>query len=446
LVQAEQKLIVDSLADSDWRVRAAACAVLAERPEVRLSETAAQQLASLWTDERSQLAMVALAAAGVHPEAGDDARLRRLVEDGDPWLAAEAFHATARRGAAETKELTRKWLASDEEWRRRAVARSVVHLSAEVGSVLEAEVLVDSSAAVRLALLDSWDADVSRARREKLWEIVDSDPDPVVRTRALALLQGAGEPLGVDRMRSLYRRWQADTMPDAIAAALAAAVLSSHDDQIRAEILKTAADDSNPAVTAMVFAQVRREGVKAVLPERENRHGKKWYSDLVRWSDQQHWLDVVTVRGTFRIRLDSRETPITCRELVDLAKEGFYDGLTFHRVVPNFVIQGGDPRGDGWGGPGFVLPDEPSLRPFDSWRVGIATSGLNTGGCQFFVTLLPADRLTGHYTNFGEVVAGRDTLTRIQAGDRIVRVIAVEGDEPPPLTPVPIDTPAVRSK
>jgi len=118
-----------------------------------------------------------------------------------------------------------------------------------------------------------------------------------------------------------------------------------------------------------------------------------------------------------------------------MAVDGFYDGLGFHRVVPNFVIQGGDPRGDGWGGPGFAIPDEPSLVPFDSWRVGIATSGPETGGCQLFVTLTPADHLTGHYTNFGEVVAGRKVLTRIRVGDRIRTIRTHSGAEPPPLPP-----------
>jgi peptidylprolyl isomerase/peptidyl-prolyl cis-trans isomerase B (cyclophilin B) len=136
------------------------------------------------------------------------------------------------------------------------------------------------------------------------------------------------------------------------------------------------------------------------------------------------------------VQLDPIEAAIAAREVWDLAEEGFYDGLSLHRVVPNFVVQGGDPRGDGWGGAGFVIPDEPSLRPFDSWRVGIATSGPNTGGCQLFFTLLPADHLTGHYSNFGEVVLGRDVLTRLRAGDRIVRITTASGAAPP--DPVPI--------
>ncbi len=142
-------------------------------------------------------------------------------------------------------------------------------------------------------------------------------------------------------------------------------------------------------------------------------------------------LEIVTDRGSIRVRLDLETAPITTREISELAVDGFYDGLTFHRVVPNFVVQGGDPRGDGWGGPGFVLPDEPSLRPFDSWRVGIATSGPETGSCQFFFTLLPADHLTGHYTNFGEVIAGREVLTSIQVGDRIRSIRAVSAAPPP---------------
>ena len=107
--------------------------------------------------------------------------------------------------------------------------------------------------------------------------------------------------------------------------------------------------------------------------------GRLFFAEVVGVADRQvdepRWLDVVTDRGTFRISLDLGTAPITAREIWDLAEEGFYDDLSFHRVVPNFVIQGGDPRGDGWGGPGFVIPDEPSLVPFDSWRVGIATSG-----------------------------------------------------------------------
>jgi hypothetical protein len=105
-------------------------------------------------------------------------------------------------------------------------------------------------------------------------------------------------------------------------------------------------------------------------------------------------------------------------------------------VVPNFVVQGGDPRGDGWGGPGFILPDEPAFRPFDTWRVGIATSGPNTGGSQLFITLMPADHLVGHYTNLGEVVAGREVVARLRVGDRIRRIEAFTGDEPPPPAPV----------
>jgi cyclophilin family peptidyl-prolyl cis-trans isomerase len=179
----------------------------------------------------------------------------------------------------------------------------------------------------------------------------------------------------------------------------------------------------------MVVNGARGLGLEVALPAREPRHGTRWYEELDEWTAEPRALDVVTDRGSFRIRLDVDSTPITSREIWDLAVDGFYDGLDFHRVVPNFVVQGGDPRGDGWGGPGFALPDEPSLVPFDSWRVGIATSGPNTGGCQLFVTLLPADRLTGHYTNFGEVVSGREVLTELRVGDRIRTIRTVTGGD-----------------
>jgi len=432
----QRALLASSLSDQDWRVQSAACQVLASRPEIELDAAAAQRLGSLWFDDHAQLAVPALEAAAAHPEAGEDEQLARCVTSCEPWPAATALQTLARRDGDRATAIVMEWLGAGETWRRRAAAGCAVRLPAQARPGLERRILVDPEPSVRLAWLGSLEGEAVAARSEVLSSLVDRDPDPAVRAQVLALLGDAAGPLGVEKLRSLYRRWRSDEMPDARAAALAAALAEAGSEPVRDEILELATADPDPVVAAMLRAEAGDLGAAAALPEREARHGEKWYRDLVAWWGEDHWLDVVTVRGTFRIRLEARGAPITSREVWELAVGGFYDGLTIHRVVPNFVIQGGDPRGDGWGGPGFAIPDEPSLRPFDSWRVGIATAGPNTGGCQFFVTLMPADRLTGHYTNFGEVVAGREVLTRLQVGDRIVRVDTASGAQPEPPPPV----------
>lgn len=114
---------------------------------------------------------------------------------------------------------------------------------------------------------------------------------------------------------------------------------------------------------------------------------------------------------------------MTCLNFLQLAGQGFYDGLVFHRVVPDFVVQGGDPRGDGVGGPGYSIRDEMNLLRYRRGVLGMALSGPDTGGSQFFITLSPQPHLDGGYTAFGEVVAGDGVLDRIVQGDRIVRVV-----------------------
>ncbi len=117
--------------------------------------------------------------------------------------------------------------------------------------------------------------------------------------------------------------------------------------KLPARVLEIATLDRNPAVAVLVINAARSAGLPARSQTRDLRHNSMWYLELVDWMQDNHWLDITTDRGTFRIRLDSLETPITAREVYDLAAAGFYDGLDFHRVVPNFVVQGGDPRGDG---------------------------------------------------------------------------------------------------
>ncbi|MFO7653082.1 MAG: peptidylprolyl isomerase, partial [Candidatus Krumholzibacteriia bacterium] len=127
---------------------------------------------------------------------------------------------------------------------------------------------------------------------------------------------------------------------------------------------------------------------------------------------------VHTPRGAFTIDLDGQVAPNTTATFLALARKGFYDDLGFHRVVPDFVIQGGDPRDDGWGGPGFTIRSEWSRIPFERGTVGIAHSGKDTGGSQFFVTLSAQPHLNGRYTVFGRVVEGMEAVDRVQPGDR----------------------------
>jgi len=135
---------------------------------------------------------------------------------------------------------------------------------------------------------------------------------------------------------------------------------------------------------------------------------------------------IQTSRGDIEIELIFETAPLTVLNFIDLAKQGFYDGLIFHRVVPNFVIQGGCPRADGWGGPSYFIRCEYSDVPFERGTVGIATSGRDTGGSQFFITHSPQPHLDGRYTVFGQVLSGMDVVDQIVVGDLIQKIIIRE--------------------
>jgi cyclophilin family peptidyl-prolyl cis-trans isomerase/HEAT repeat protein len=135
---------------------------------------------------------------------------------------------------------------------------------------------------------------------------------------------------------------------------------------------------------------------------------------------------ISTDKGDIEIELYPDTAPLTVYNFIKLAREQFYDGLNFHRVVPGFVIQGGDPRGDGSGGPGYYIRCEYSDKPFDRGAVGIATSGKDTGGSQFFIMLGKAPHLDARYTLFGKVLKGMETVDKIVKGDKIKAIQIIE--------------------
>ena len=133
---------------------------------------------------------------------------------------------------------------------------------------------------------------------------------------------------------------------------------------------------------------------------------------------------IETSRGVIELELYPQHAPKTVNNFVFLAKAGFYDDVSFHRVIKNFMIQGGDPTGTGRGGPGYKFEDELKENPLkhETGVISMANSGPNTNGSQFFITHSPQPHLNGRHTVFGKGVSGQDIVDAIQQGDKILRV------------------------
>ncbi len=139
--------------------------------------------------------------------------------------------------------------------------------------------------------------------------------------------------------------------------------------------------------------------------------------------------DIETSKGLIEVELTADKTPVTVANFVNLAQKGFYNGVVFHRVIPDFMVQGGDPTGTGMGGPGYRFQDEfdPSLKHDRPGILSMANAGPGTNGSQFFITHVPTPWLDGKHSVFGAVVKGQDVVNAIQKGDTI-KSITIKGD------------------
>lgn len=141
--------------------------------------------------------------------------------------------------------------------------------------------------------------------------------------------------------------------------------------------------------------------------------------------DTSYRATLQTDKGPIELTLHPEHAPQTVNNFVFLAREGFYDGTPFHRVIDDFMIQGGDPTGTGTGGPGYTFDDELEGNPLRHDQAGVlsmANAGPNTNGSQFFITLAPQPHLDGKHTVFGKVTEGQEVVERIEQGDEITTV------------------------
>jgi cyclophilin family peptidyl-prolyl cis-trans isomerase len=322
-------------------------------------------------------------------------------------------------------------LEPDPDWRVRvALADAQVFIDRGVAQYRLSQMLGDADHRVLPPVLRSLAALQGREAAPQLLEHLTHD-DVVVRKTAALLLAEVKAEEAIPALIQAYEAGRTDSTYLARAGALDA--LASMAGERAVETLERALADTDWAVrvraASLLAGLGRTVDPMAMRPAPVGRAVSYGAAELISPTVSPHAY-IETEKGTIEIELAVLEAPLTVLSFSSLAREGFYRGLTFHRVVPNFVAQGGDPRSDGEGGPGYTLRDELNPRPFIRGTVGIALDWADTGGSQFFLTHSPQPHLDGAYTVFGHVVAGLEVIDELEPGDLIRDVLIWDGVNP----------------
>ncbi len=253
-----------------------------------------------------------------------------------------------------------------------------------------------------------------------------SDADVIVRASAYERLGNLKE-IPLADLIAAEERERTSPMNDARLAAISAINKVTAAPE-RAALLQTLISDADPVIrrNAAEFSNTPAYWPLAVRPMD--------YAEIVRWSREPHTATIHMTRGNIELALLTQDAPMTTWNFAQLARSNYFDNSSFMRVVPNFVIQGGDPRNDMNGGPGYAIRDEINLQKYTRGAVGMALSGPDTGGSQFFITHSPQPHLDGGYTIFGRVYDGMTgVVDQTERGDRVLTILI---DEHPPVADI----------
>ena len=434
-----------------------------------LGDTSAVPALVELVDPRRRDARVVITAVRALAELGDDTAapaLRRLLRtpDLERPLLLELVEALGAVGAPDSTDvmvelLTHRWpplrgaalrglarldpdlfvlvlsgLQRDAEWQVRAdLARALAFVDPDVGAFRLAMMLEDEDRRVIPAVLRS----LVTLRAPNVVDALLaglSDSDVVVRKTAATLLGELEARRAVDALAAAYRDAASD--PSYLARAAVVDALARVGGAAALDTLRAAVGDADWAVRVRAAHHLAdldpsSDAGTAIRPAPLRFPVEAYRSpDLVTPSVSPH-VFIDTDRGTIQIELAVNEAPLTADNFMRLARSGFYNGLLVHRVVPNYVVQAGDPRSDSEGGPGYTIRDELSPLPYIRGAVGMALDWADTGGSQFFITTSPQPQLDARYTVFGQVIAGMDVVDELERGDVIRAVRVWDGTTPP---------------
>lgn len=444
---ANWQVLLGLTQDSDWMVRVEACGAIEKNGGAEAKVNRASE-----SSPHVRAAVARLEA----PHWGSGQSLRDLHDEPSVRVAAleawvkvmakrlkmrqvparnseEAAVVPTGEGAAPVVDILRFFANEASPLVRAGAASSCALCAAEKGSTEPAphaegafrianSLTTDQDVRVQAAAVEALGAfglDLSRA---PLGAALASD-DLSVRGSAVGALETIGGAEVVDPLIACYRnstKREHVEVKEAIVDALA----KIEDDRVNPFLLE-ACRDVQPSVRAKAVKalRARNQEVPADIPPPPPPEVSPLLDRaLALLGKPAPEVEIVTSKGTMRAVLDPEAAPIHVANFLDLVGKKFYDNLRWHRVVPNFVIQGGDPRGDGWGDPGYSIRDEISDRHYLRGTIGMPKAGKDTGGCQIFIMHSPAPHLDGRYTIFGQVTEGLDVIDQIEVGDTILRI------------------------
>jgi cyclophilin family peptidyl-prolyl cis-trans isomerase/HEAT repeat protein len=358
------------------------------------------------------------------------ARLINVLVNGSQWERELASGAFGKHFAPDARIHTQIPSGTSTPWQivrfMEGRAATTYGLSLRGQFAADADPMVRATA-ISTILDNGVDGDLALIRKAM------TDPDVIVRTNAYDRFVHAATVPELDRLKTLKEAEVRERTADANDARLSAlAAIATLTDPQRVAYFKGFLEDRDPVVrraaSDTLFETDKLRRAYAPLPVTKT---KAEYEEIVRWSRKPHTATIHMTRGLIELALLTQDAPMTTWNFAQLAKKGLYNNTSFMRVVPNFVIQGGDPRNDMNGGPGYVIRDEINLQKYTRGAVGMALSGPDTGGSQFFITYSPQPHLDGGYTIFGRVYDGMTgVVDQVERGDRVERIGI---DEHPPV-------------
>jgi cyclophilin family peptidyl-prolyl cis-trans isomerase/HEAT repeat protein len=399
-----------------------------------LDPALAPDIAPMLTDPDGNVRMAALqalAATGGPSTTGD---LERVASsDSEPiGIRMAALGALAGQDAVLAVSIAKEWARSGRWLERLTAARTLG--SAPWPETRDALIALaaDEDARVARAAIGAASRVADAESGQALFLNALSAPDARVRAAAIGAIARRGSAADLAVLLDAYAQASSDTVTDAaIAAVNGLATLGRNGSPVANVFFTRFEPHPSAAVRRAVARQLGDQWGE--VPDEGSPRGLAFYEDVIRslvvptiTGDRSFVLRITTPSGPIDIELAAGDAPLTVHNIITLVESGYYDAhgdpdaRRWHRVVPNFVLQDGEPRGDGSGGPGYSIRDEINRIRYDRGVLGMALSGPDTGGGQFFITHSPQPHLDGGYTIFGRVVNGMAAADAVVQDDRIL--------------------------